>query len=88
MSPFTQGYIQEEDMIKAKWLSARKAITYMMKSWTGLICLANDGIGITSLVDALKLPDKDNQRQVRRRICKQFLTFLLVFIFIIVGNDF
>lgn len=63
LNPLTQGYIQEEDSIKSKWLASRKAITLMMKSWTGLICMTNEGVGIISLVEALKLPEKDDQRQ-------------------------
>jgi hypothetical protein len=39
-----------------KWSTSIKALITLLKSWTGLICLASHPLGLKSFVDALRLP--------------------------------
>jgi len=42
-----------------KWISSIRAIQIMLKSWTGLITLANHAVGLKAFVYALRLPSKE-----------------------------
>jgi hypothetical protein len=39
-----------------KWMCSIRALSIMLKSWTGLIVLASHPLGLKAVVDALRLP--------------------------------
>ena len=53
MSPFTD-LDSEPSVLVAKWHCAKNAFVTIMRSWTGVIQLTSDELGLTTLVCMLR----------------------------------
>jgi len=57
LAKFTEETKEEEDIeIEKRWESSMSAVVGMVRSWTGLLCIAADHLALKSMVDALYLP--------------------------------
>lgn len=63
ISPFTQGYVEDKKIMKEQLEASQRAICFMMKSWTGLVCLSERGVAVGAIVDALLLPEDEMRKE-------------------------
>lgn len=59
LEPITDTYEPNADLRRARWNAARLVWMKFLRSWTGLVCLCDDRVGLQSFVDALQLPDPE-----------------------------
>jgi hypothetical protein len=54
--PDKEKYAKEIAEKDKRWVSCISAVTIMLKTFAGLICLASHPLGLSSFIAALKLP--------------------------------